>query len=98
MSGPGIFGELFRKQLPKRPQELSGPDERTTQTWLLLLKCWDHNPSVRPDASSVLKSVSFGSSDPLHAILYLGCLPVTSLRHLTHSRRAVSILDALEMI
>lgn len=53
----GIIFALIRKQLPKRPQELSGPEERASHIWALLVTCWDHDPSARPDASSVVESL-----------------------------------------
>lgn len=53
-----IIRALDRKEPPRRPEQLSGPDERLARTWALLLACWDHDPSARPDASAVLETVS----------------------------------------
>lgn len=53
----GIYGALTNKQPPARPSELLGPDVQPDQMWHLLLRCWDHNPTARPNALSVLTSV-----------------------------------------
>ena len=50
----GVYRAIDRKQPPRQPQVLTGPDPRATPMWNILLKCWDHDPSVRPDAPSVL--------------------------------------------
>ncbi|KAF8594402.1 WD40 repeat-like protein [Ceratobasidium sp. AG-I] len=52
-----IYGALNKRQPPKCPQVLSEPDGRSSYVWNLLLACWDHDPSARPDASSILASL-----------------------------------------
>lgn len=56
----GIYRAIHNKQPPKRPAVLSHTDQRSDPMWSLLLECWDHDPSVRPDASSVKELVGSG--------------------------------------
>ncbi|KAF8599438.1 hypothetical protein BDV93DRAFT_590957 [Ceratobasidium sp. AG-I] len=66
-----IFHALSKKQPPKRPQELSGSDERSTHMWTIFLQCWDHDPSARPNASSVLASgYSIASDHEPHEVSF----------------------------
>lgn len=62
---PGIYRAIYKKEPPKRPGELIGPDERAEQMWELLLHCWNHDPWARPNASSVFTSVSAEGRDDL---------------------------------
>ncbi|KAF8593042.1 hypothetical protein BDV93DRAFT_294419 [Ceratobasidium sp. AG-I] len=55
----GIYRAIHNKQFPRRPAELSGPDERAEMMWLLLLECWDYDPTARPDAAAVLELLHF---------------------------------------
>ena len=55
----GIYRAIHSKQPPRRPAMLSGPEKRADMMWSLLLECWDHDPHVRPDATTVLKLVCF---------------------------------------
>lgn len=55
----GVYGAIHQKQPPRRPTELSVNEERPEITWSLLLECWDHDPSARPDATAVLISLEF---------------------------------------
>jgi hypothetical protein len=57
-SDVGIYRAIDKKQPPRRPKVLPGPEERAVRMWDLLLRCWDHDPSARPDALLVLESVS----------------------------------------
>lgn len=54
----GIYRAMARKQPPRRPKVLPGSDQQSSFMWGLLLKCWDHNPLVRPGATSVYTLVS----------------------------------------
>ncbi|KAF8602231.1 WD40 repeat-like protein [Ceratobasidium sp. AG-I] len=54
-SDMGIYRAIDRKQLPKRPKLPAGPDEPANQMWALLVRCWDHDPDDRPEASFVLR-------------------------------------------
>ncbi|KAF8596613.1 hypothetical protein BDV93DRAFT_527976 [Ceratobasidium sp. AG-I] len=45
-----IYRAISRQKPPKRPKELAETDERSNQIWELLVRCWDHDPAVRPDA------------------------------------------------
>ncbi|KAF8596176.1 WD40 repeat-like protein [Ceratobasidium sp. AG-I] len=51
----GIYRALDKKKPPNRPKELLLPEERGEQMWSLLLQCWDHDPTARPEASVVLR-------------------------------------------
>ncbi|KAF8597459.1 kinase-like protein [Ceratobasidium sp. AG-I] len=52
-----VIRAIDKKQTPKRPKILSGPESRANTMWELLLRCWDHDPSARPDAAMVLTSL-----------------------------------------
>lgn len=56
-SDMGIYRALDRKVPPKRPTEFPGTDDRATAMWQLLLQCWDHDPSARPETSAVMTLV-----------------------------------------
>lgn len=49
-----IYRAIDKKKPPKRPQELAQEDEKANQMWDLLLKCWDHDPTARPDAPFIM--------------------------------------------
>lgn len=53
-----IYGALYRKQLPRRPSELPEENKKTSRMWELLVKCWDHDLSIRPDAGDIAPAVS----------------------------------------
>lgn len=53
----GVYGAIKRKQVPRKPGELSGTDEPTVRMWGILVECWDHNPAARPNAATVLRRV-----------------------------------------
>ncbi|KAF8603424.1 hypothetical protein BDV93DRAFT_162602 [Ceratobasidium sp. AG-I] len=55
----GIYRAIHGKQPPRRPAQLSDPEERAEMMWSLLLKCWDHDPVARPDAATILELLKF---------------------------------------
>ena len=57
-SDMGIYRALYKKKPPKQPKVLSLPEHQITPMWNLLVSCWDHDPSARPDAASVSALVS----------------------------------------
>lgn len=67
-----VFNALANKRPPQRPLELSTPDDQSTSMWDLLRMCWDHDPAARPNASSVVASVSFSGFQELLS-LYSNC-------------------------
>ncbi|KAF8594920.1 hypothetical protein BDV93DRAFT_529003 [Ceratobasidium sp. AG-I] len=48
-----IYGALYKKQLPRRPDELPEDKQTACNMWQLLVKCWDHDPSGRPAADDI---------------------------------------------
>lgn len=57
-SDMGIYRAMHAKTPPKRPKELPATEEKVERMWTLLLTCWDHDPSARPEAASVVALVS----------------------------------------
>ncbi|KAF8596165.1 kinase-like protein [Ceratobasidium sp. AG-I] len=54
--GP-IYSALTNKQPPARPIILMSPTTQADEMWNLLRSCWNHNPTLRPNALSVLTSL-----------------------------------------
>lgn len=48
-----ILFKLSQKALPAKTKDFT-QDERGEKMWVLLVKCWDHNPAARPTAHEVL--------------------------------------------
>ncbi|KAF8602303.1 kinase-like protein [Ceratobasidium sp. AG-I] len=55
----GIYRALGKKKPPTRPEEFPNTDEKAAKVWKLLLRCWDHEPTGRPDAAEVLISLLY---------------------------------------
>lgn len=58
-SDMGIYRAIHAKKPPKRPKEIGVRTEIATPLWELLLRCWDHDPSARPNAVSSFRMVRF---------------------------------------
>ncbi|KAF8602233.1 hypothetical protein BDV93DRAFT_444457, partial [Ceratobasidium sp. AG-I] len=58
-----IYRAIDKKQLPRRPEQLTGTDEPTNMLWALLVRCWNHDPGARPEASFVLRFVSVSPNE-----------------------------------
>lgn len=48
-----VYNKLKEKVLPERAEQFD-QDERGVGVWALLVRCWDHDPDVRPSADEVL--------------------------------------------
>ncbi|KAF8596615.1 kinase-like protein [Ceratobasidium sp. AG-I] len=46
-----IYRAISIQRAPNRPKELAEIDDRANKMWQLLMRCWDHDPEARPDAS-----------------------------------------------
>lgn len=53
-----VYGAIFRKELPRRPNELPENNRKTRKKWNLLVKCWNYDPPRRPDAKDIVPVVS----------------------------------------
>lgn len=55
----GIYRAIDKHTPPNRPKELPTTDKPSERMWMLLLRCWSHDPSARPDATIVLAEVGY---------------------------------------
>ncbi|KAH7338742.1 kinase-like domain-containing protein [Rhizoctonia solani] len=51
----GVLKALSDKKLPRRPESLSQTSDKHDRLWRLLVECWNHNWTARPDAQHVLE-------------------------------------------
>ncbi|KDN41298.1 hypothetical protein RSAG8_07567, partial [Rhizoctonia solani AG-8 WAC10335] len=51
----GVLKALWDKKPPKRPEVLSESNSKQDKIWRLLVECWNHDHTARPDAQAVLE-------------------------------------------
>ncbi|KAF8593436.1 kinase-like protein, partial [Ceratobasidium sp. AG-I] len=44
----GVCSAILKKQIPRRPSQLSGPDKTAQHVWNILVKCWSYDAVTRP--------------------------------------------------
>ncbi|CEL60427.1 hypothetical protein RSOLAG1IB_09633 [Rhizoctonia solani AG-1 IB] len=49
-----IYHALTKKVFPRKDVEIFGSHQRGEGMWTLLMRCWDHDPTIRPTAREVL--------------------------------------------
>ncbi|KAF8593840.1 WD40 repeat-like protein [Ceratobasidium sp. AG-I] len=67
-SDMGIYRAISRKKPPKQQKELSLPEPQIKPVWDLLMNCWNHDPSSRPDAASVLALLRWDVGSPVNSV------------------------------
>ncbi|KAF8602302.1 kinase-like protein [Ceratobasidium sp. AG-I] len=67
----GIYRALDKKKAPTRPDEFPTTDEKANQIWALLLNCWDHTPSARPEALTILGLLYLFDTNTYDSFMYL---------------------------
>ncbi|KDN33423.1 hypothetical protein RSAG8_13486, partial [Rhizoctonia solani AG-8 WAC10335] len=60
----GVLKALWDKKLPKRPEVLSESNSKQDKIWRLLVECWNHDHTARPDAQAVLELLQAETKPP----------------------------------
>ncbi|KAG8723216.1 histone methyltransferase set1 [Ceratobasidium sp. 395] len=52
-----ILAVVYRNAMPNRPERLEATSEQDEELWSLLLQCWNRQPKMRPNATTIAQKL-----------------------------------------